>query len=139
MKSARVVSFAVLSLFLLTSAVAQMHQPFAEKIVVDIPFDFMVEQTMFPAGRYVVSHTGDQSFYLQAQDALESITFTTQSALAQSYGPRVIFAEENGHLHLRQLWMNSKIGGELPRPAKQQLRAARSSRVEVEATCSNCE
>ncbi|HXZ31881.1 MAG TPA: hypothetical protein VEH30_06340 [Terriglobales bacterium] len=139
MKSARIAAFAVLSWFLLASAVAQMKQPLAAKLMVDVPFDFMVDQAMFPAGSYVVTQAGDQSFHLKAQGGLESVTFATQSILTQSYAPRLIFAEENGHLQLRQLWMNSKIGGEVPTPAMQQLRAVRASHVQVDATCINCE
>jgi hypothetical protein len=47
---------------------------------------------------------------------------------------RLIFAEENGHYQLRELWMNSANGVKVPGPAVEQLGTDRESRLEVPAS-----
>ena len=55
MKSATFVSGVALALLLVAPSLgAQPHGQGLPKITVDVPFDFMVGQVMFPAGNYVV-------------------------------------------------------------------------------------
>jgi hypothetical protein len=141
MRYTRFVSSVLLSVLLVTLAVGQTSRKASRKITADIPFDFMVDQSMFPAGQYVITQAGDRTFHLQAKRGLESATFTIHPTAALSYGhtSRVAFAEHNGHFQLRELWINSQIGGELSGRSTLQLRTVRVSRIEVEADCTSCE
>jgi len=141
MRSARLLSCAVLSFLFVVSASAKTPRENATKITVVVPFDFMVERTMFPAGKYVITKTGDYSFRLRAQRGIESATFSAGLSQTPSYAhtPSLNFAEENRHFQLRQLWITSRFGLDISRQTTPQLFAVRASHIEVQAVCSNCE
>ena len=142
MKSATFVSCVTLALLLVAPWLdAQTRGQAPAKITVDVRFDFMVEQVMFPAGNYTVRPLQDRTFYLQAGHGRASVSVAMQPIHTASgnRAARLIFAEENGHYHLRELWMNSAIGAEIPAPRVEQLRKVRGSRVEVPARCTTCE
>lgn len=139
MKSAMFVSCALLG-FLVSSLAAQTSRPDARQMTVDVPFDFMIEQTMFPAGRYTLAATGDHSFYLRANQGLESLAFATQSFSALHAHPAtLVFTEDKGHYHLHELWMNSSVGGEVSIPETEELTNVTAARVEIPANCAHCE
>jgi hypothetical protein len=139
MKSAVFVSCALLG-FLASSLAAQTSRPQARRMTVDVPFDFMIEQTMFPAGRYTVAATGGHNFYLHASQGLESLGFATQAvADLHAHPASLVFTEDGGHYHLHELWMNSSVGGEVSVPATEELSSVLAERVEVPANCANCE
>lgn len=139
MKSALFLSCAVLA-FLVSSLAAQTKPQATGEMTVDVPFDFMIEQTMFPAGRYTVNLTGDHSFHLRASQGLESLSFATHSgSVLHAHSASLVFAESKGHYYLHELWMNPSIGGEVSLPAMEELTSVRASRVEVPANCANCE
>jgi hypothetical protein len=136
-KSATFVSWVTLAMLLVAPGLGAQG---SQEITVDVPFDFMVEQVMFIAGTYTVRPVGNQTFNLQAGRGRESVKFATEPirmALHPSTG-RLIFAEENGHYHLRELWMSSAIGVKIPGPQVKQLRTVARSRVEVPASCTTC-
>ena len=142
MKSATSVSCVTLALLLIAPLLgAQTRRPDPAKITVDVPFDFMVDQVMFPAGNYTVRPLQDRTFHLQAGNGLESVSIATEPIHTALHPrtARLIFAEQNGHYHLRELWMNSAIGVEVPGPRLEQLRAVHESSVEVPASCTSCE
>ncbi len=141
MKSVAFVACVTLALLMTPWLGAQTRRPAPPTITVDVPFDFMVEQVMFPAGNYTVRPLHDRTFYLRAGHGLESVSIATQPIRTALHPPtaRLIFAKENGHYRLRELWMNSAIGVEVPGPRVEQLRTVHRSRVEVPASCTNCE
>lgn len=141
MKAASFVSCAVLALLLVAPLGAQSRGKVPQKITADVPFDFMVKQVMFPAGRYTVTRTGDQTFCLRARRGLEALTFKTESIRTGSRGgrARLMFWEENGHFHLRELWMNATAGREVLASPRGQLHAVHASGIEVLANCTSCE
>lgn len=141
MKSSTFVLCVALALFSATPQLgAQAREQVPQGIMVDVPFDFMVEQVMFPAGSYTGRLMRNRTFYLQADHGRESVSIATESIRTASppRTARLIFAEENGHYHLRELWMNSATGAEVPRPRVEKLRTVRGSRVEVPASCTTC-
>jgi hypothetical protein len=105
------------------------------KITVDVPFDFMIGQAMFPAGHYIVKPAGSRGFRLQATHGRASLKFATGAiSTASPVGAtRLIFLEESRHYQLRELWMNSDTGVRIPGPQVEQLRNASESHVEVPA------
>jgi len=141
MRRENFVSCATVIMLLAVSVGAQVSRHFAGQITADVPFDFMIEQSMFPAGRYIVTRTGDQSLHLRAQQGLESATFLLDWMPADGYEheARLIFSKENGHFQLRQVWINAKLRGEVSAPPITKLRDVSASRVEVFATCTDCE
>jgi hypothetical protein len=141
MKSASFISCAVLVLLLVGLVGAQTRGSAPQKLTADVPFDFMVRQVMFPAGNYVVSVEGDQTFHLRARRGRDSSSITAEPIRTVSHpgGACLIFAEENGHLQLRELWVNATTGREIPAPPMELLRTVRASRVEVPASCTTCE
>jgi hypothetical protein len=141
MKTATLVSCLVLALLLaLPQLGAQTRVQSPPRITVDVPFDFMVKQVMFPAGNYSVGLLGTRTFRLQASHGLESVKFATEpiDTVLHAGTARLIFAQENGHYCLRELWMNSELGANLPGPRVEQLRTVGRSRVAVPAICATC-
>jgi hypothetical protein len=142
MKSATFVSSVAAALLLVTSCLgAQPDLQGPPKIRVDVPFDFMVGQVMFPAGIYIVKPLPNRAFSLQASHGRESVSFRTQP-LRTTLHPqtaRLIFAKERGHYHLRELWMNSAIGVEALEPGVAQVDTSAGSSVEVLAACTTCQ
>jgi len=143
MKSARFVSCAVLALVLIGPFGAPAHGQANQRITAVVPFDFMVKQVMFPAGTYVVTLAGDdQTLYLRASHGRESMSIVAEPirTASRSGAARLIFATENGHYHLRELWMNSTTGRQLSGPPMVELRTVHASRLEVRAaSCTNCQ
>ena len=142
MKSATFGSCVTLVLLLVTPWLgAQTAGQAPAKMTVDVPFDFMVEQVMFPAGNYTVRPVQGRTFCLQAGHGRESVSIATQPIRTALHPrtARLIFAEENGHFHLRELWMNSATGAEAPGRRAEHLRMVRESPVEVPARCPTCE
>jgi hypothetical protein len=140
MKLSAFTSWVLLALLLMTTQPgAQTHIQSAQKITVDVPFDFMVRQVMFPAGSYTVRPLKKEMFQLQASHGQESTNIATE-LLRTTWHPataRLIFAEESGHYQLRELWMNSATGVKV-RESRAELRTVRGSRVEVPARCPTC-
>jgi hypothetical protein len=142
LKPATFVSCVALALLLVSPwAGAQTNAQGFPKIRVEVPFDFMVEQVMFPAGNYAVKRLQNRTFSLQATHGRESVSIATKPIRTElpPRTARLIFAQDNGHYHLRELWMNSAIGIEVSEPRLAQLSTVRGSRVEVLATCTNCQ
>jgi hypothetical protein len=111
-------------------------------ITVDIPFDFMIERTMFPAGNYMVTPQADRIFYLRAAHGRGSARIVTEPIRMASYPGKVglIFDEENGHHRLTELWMNSAIGAKVPGSQEAHLQNVSGSRLEVLPTrCIHCQ
>jgi hypothetical protein len=141
MKLASSIPSVILGLILVAQIGAQSRRQAPGKLTADIPFDFMVRQVMFPAGDYVVTPTGVRTFYLHGDHGRESASISVKPMQTASHPhtASLIFTKENEHFHLRELWMNSSTGGEVPEPPTEQLRNAFVSRVEVSASCENCE
>jgi hypothetical protein len=140
MKSATFLSCVVLALLLVVPGLGgQSKEQGPPKIKVDVPFDFMVGHVMFPAGNYTVKSPQNRTFYLQASHGRESVSIASKPIRVplHPHTASLIFAEGNGHYQLRELWMNSAIGLEVPGPGVE-LRRVRESLVEVPASCMTC-
>jgi hypothetical protein len=140
MKLARFVSCAVLALLLMAPLGAQTRGQ-APQLTAEVPFDFMVKRVMFPAGNYLITLAGDGNVYLRASHGRESLGVAAEpiQGVSHSRTARLIFAEENRHYYLRELWMNSTMGREVPGPPMVELRTVRASRLEVRASCTTCQ
>lgn len=134
MKPLTFVSRTLLVLCLATLALAQTHGQAHQRLIADVPFDFMIEQVMFPAGGYEVSLDAGHTFQLQAQHGRESVKIEVQPIRTASHpdGAALIFANDNGHLRLRELWINATTGSELP--TSEQVYTVGASHVEIPLT-----
>ena len=141
MKKARLVSCAVLVLVLVAPMAAQTREPAAPRLAAEVPFDFMVEQVMFPAGNYVVTLAGDRTVYLRASHGRESMSVAAEPIRTASHSrtARLIFSEENGHYQLRELWMNSTTGRTVPGTPMVELHNVHATFLEVRANCISCQ
>jgi hypothetical protein len=144
MKSSAFASFslalALLLLGLAPGVGAQTKAQNSPKITADVPFDFLVGQTIFPAGNYTLKPMQNRVFSLQAAHGKELVKFATEPIRAWApSGSRLVFGEEDGHYRLREVWMNSATGVGFPGPGANQLTSAGESRVDVPATCTNCD
>jgi hypothetical protein len=131
-------SCVALALLLIAPQVgAQTNAQAPAKVIVDVPFDFMIGRVMFPAGRYTIKRLTNRNVYLQASRGRASVRIATTPIHTSSPAgtTRLIFHKENRHYQLRELWMNSAIGAMIPEPQVEQLRTIRESRVEVPAIC----
>lgn len=140
MKSAGSVACAILVLLLMAPLGAEAG-PSLQQLAVEVPFDFMVKQVMFPSGKYLITLGEDRNLYLRARNGRESVSIKAEPirTVSRSRAARLVFAEENGHYHLRELWMNSKTGREVPGPPMVEVRTIRAARVEVPANCTTCQ
>jgi hypothetical protein len=125
------------------SSGAQTRELAAQEVTVEVPFDFMVRQVMFPAGNYTIKPLQNRTFYLKATLGRESVSVATEPIpSADPHSAGLIFDEHDGHYHLRELWMDSMIGVEVPEPRGEQLRLVRFSgpRAEVlPVSCTTCQ
>jgi hypothetical protein len=140
MKRASIVMCAILLLGSLALLAGQSVSPVARTFKADVPFDFMIQRAMFPAGEYVVRQTSRGVLSVKAEHGLESIRVTSTAMQRESGSqmPSLVFVKENGHFHLHEVWMNATLGRELPTRGEQ-LHTASLSRVEVSADCDHCE
>jgi hypothetical protein len=137
------VSFLMCTVLFLASIVplhAQASSPATLTFTAKIPFDFMVQRVMFPAGSYVVRQTTKGTLTVKAEQGLESVAVPGApiERAAGSQMPSLVFSKDTGHFQLREVWMTSRLGRELP-GTTQQLRTVSLSRVEVFAHCDRCE
>lgn len=139
MRPTRLLACAIVSLLLVVPGNARAPQQAAPKITVLVPFDFMVGRLMFPAGEYMIAKEGQNQFRLWARRGIESVRFTGVLSRTPSYAhaPSLNFVEENHHFQLRQIWVNSRGGLELPR-ANPLISSVRSSHIEVQGKCTHC-
>ncbi|HXY07932.1 MAG TPA: hypothetical protein VEI52_08755 [Terriglobales bacterium] len=139
MKTARLISSAVLILVLMAPLGAQTRGQETQRLTAEVPFDFMVKRVMFPAGAYVVTLAGDRTVYLRASRGRESMSIAAEPirTVSHSRSARLIFSEENGHYQLRELWMNSTTGRAVPPTVE--LRNVHAARLEVRASCTTCQ
>jgi hypothetical protein len=142
MKLANFVSCVALALLLTAPWLqTQSNGQDSPKILANVPFDFMIGRTMFPAGRYTIKPLKNRGFYLQAARGRASLRIAAKPLHASlpSSATRLVFEQENRHYQLRELWMNAASGAMIPGPQpSEQPRNVRESRVEVPATCIGC-
>jgi hypothetical protein len=140
MKPATFSSYVVLALVLTATCLrAQSNAQASPKVMVDVPFDFMIERVMFPAGHYTIKPLANHKFRLQADRGRASVRIATKPIRSASAtaATSLVFYKENGHYQLHELWMNS-TGTLVPESQAGQLGNVRESRVEVPAICVDC-
>ena len=96
----------VAALVLCGPAMAAVTEP----ITVDVPFDFVVEKTPLPAGRYVVEplETSDSgSAVIRSEDGRREVTFITEESTRRSpvTDTELVFDEAGGAYRLCQIWV----------------------------------
>ncbi|HXY02206.1 MAG TPA: hypothetical protein VEI49_01455 [Terriglobales bacterium] len=140
MKRASSVVCAILLLGSIMSSAGGAVRPITLKLRADVPFDFMVQRTMFPAGKYVVRQTPGGMLSLKAEHGVESISVVGEAMQRDpgSQWPSLVFVKENGHFHLREVWMTASFGREL-QTGSEPLHTASLARVEISADCDHCE
>jgi hypothetical protein len=86
---------------------------------------------MFPAGSYTVKPLAESNLLparlLTGAKRSAIATEPIPSAASDPHTAGLIFDEQDGHHHLRELWMNSVIGVEVPGPRGEQLQLVRFS------------
>jgi hypothetical protein len=113
MKKQALTFIGVLSLLLVAgSAFAQ-----TQKIRADVPFNFVVNGTMLPAGQYTVSNIGSGSSMLliQSEDgraAKLAAPHRVQSSEAANHTKLVFHCYAQDHCFLYQLWIGGTNSGQ---------------------------
>jgi hypothetical protein len=140
MKTASIAMGAILLLGSFALMAGQAVSPVTRTFRADVPFDFMIRSSMFPAGEYVVRQTSGGMLSVKAEHGMESISVAGEALQRESGSqmPSLVFVKENGHFHLREVWMTARSGRELP-TSRDPLHTASLSRVEVSADCKHCE
>ncbi|HEY7616103.1 MAG TPA: hypothetical protein VH744_04810, partial [Terriglobales bacterium] len=107
----------LLALYVLLFAGTLAYGQFTSRVIrVDIPFDFTIEQTDFPAGQYSFLINGPNSLLLRDSNGRSLITVGTRSVQANSVPrvPKLSFKVEGSRHLLSQIWRDdSAIGYEL--------------------------
>jgi hypothetical protein len=122
---ARVFTSLLLGVLMLGSA-AQAQQ--SQRVIkANIPFDFVVGDRIFPAGRYSLVRIGPSLLELRDSDGHVLANVLTQSVLTLSTpaSPKLRFDAEGGRHVLTQVWQeNESIGQQIPQ-SKSVTRAVR--------------
>jgi hypothetical protein len=112
----RVFASLLLSVLMLGSALYAQN---AERVIkANIPFDFVVGNEIFPAGRYSVALVGPVMLELRDSRGRALINVLTQSVqtLATSDRPKLRFDNEGGQNVLTQVWQEGhEIGQQILR------------------------
>jgi hypothetical protein len=102
------------------------------RIVVDVPFEFIVNGKTLPAGKYSVSRVHEDSgyvLYIKKDGSNEGTSFTTNAAVNMSAPNKValIFHHHGSDHYLAEVWTGSNnIGYRLP-ASRAELAAARTA------------
>lgn len=129
----RVVTSLLLGVLMLgATAQAQRH----ERIIkANIPFDFVVGNETFPAGRYSVALIGP--VFLELRDsngrALTNVLTQSVQTSAEPAQPKLRFDSEGGQHVLTQVWQEGESTGQQILQSKTAIRAVqkRSGRVQT--------
>lgn len=111
---------AMISLFIAVAAAGGAAQT-AGRVVVDIPFDFVVGEKTLPAGEYTiktVSLNSSHSLVIQSADRSDAVmTITNRIEARENQAESKVLFRQYGDKHfLSQVWMKgSAAGRELPR------------------------
>lgn len=111
---------AMISLFMAVAAVGVAAQT-GSRVVVNIPFDFVVGEKTLPAGEYTiktVSRHSTQALVVQSADGSESVLTITNRVEAREHQAKskIIFRQYGDKYFLSQVWTKgSTAGRELPR------------------------
>jgi hypothetical protein len=105
-------------------------------VQVKVPFEFTVNEKVFPAGEYSIVRTAPSRLDLRdvrGYVLLSLITHSVQSR-EQSASTKLQFSTEGGGHALTQVWIKGdRIGNELAAPKKATVLANRNPRQPVEA------
>ena len=107
------------ALFAATTIYAQSSQ----KLIVAVPFDFTVGNTMLQAGAYTVNlGLAPSTIALRSADgrAAEMIVSHAAVALTPTKNAKLVFNRYGDRYFLRQVWnVTSSIGREVPKSARE--------------------
>jgi len=90
-------------------------------IVADVPFEFVVNETTLPAGRYTLrrlDQTEPQSLEIRSANGHKAVLFEAQNAQTPQIprDPQLVFNKVGDQYFLSQIWANdTNLGYELPR------------------------
>ncbi len=112
-KLSRVLSMS--SLFVLLAVAPALGQSrSSHKIQADIPFDFMVKETTFPAGTYTVSTLTPDVLLIRSLDGHESgvvMTRDVQESLTPPDETKLVFNRYGDQYFLAQVWTIGTVSG----------------------------
>jgi hypothetical protein len=134
----RVFASLLLSVLMLGSA---LHAQSTERVIkANIPFDFVVGNEVFPAGRYSVALVGPVMLELRDSRGRALINVLTQSVqtLATSDRPKLRFDSKSGQNVLTQVWQEGhEIGQQVLRSKSAPVAVRRGSGHVQTAEASN--
>ena len=125
MKRQGLMILTTLSLFVMLTAMS-VYAQFDSVLVANIPFQFMIGNTAFPAGEYTVTYMDTHLMRVQSQDHSESIFVITGPAQARKMGNRLVFNRYGDQYFLSTIWRTGDPG--------RAIRMSRSERKLVQAT-----
>jgi hypothetical protein len=128
MKSTILVRLVTIAL-MLGSTVASAQS--SGSVAVQVPFDFMVGKTMFPAGEYTLGSVEPHTFVLAARNGYEFVVMKTSPVLMKSGAhDGLVFVNDGHHYRLHEVRMDTLKGERLAEglPVTRQAVAAKSSR-----------
>ena len=103
------------SLFVLLAVAPAFGQSrSSHKIQADIPFDFMVSDTTFPAGTYTLSTLMPDVLLIRSLDGHESVVVFTrdvQESLTAPDETKLVFNRFGGQYFLAQVWTVGDVYG----------------------------
>ena len=129
---ARVLTSLLLGVLMMGSAA---HAQQSERVIkANIPFDFVVGDRIFPAGRYSLARIEPSLLELRDSDGHVLANVLTQSVLTLTSpaSPKLQFDAEGGRHVLTQVWQeNESIGQQIPQ-SKSVTRAVRKGSGHVQ-------
>lgn len=115
----------------LAAALGSMGQTIPGDMVVDVPFDFVVNRQTLPAGHYVVGTMNDSQVRISGSRNVNVFVATHGALRTKSDGSKLVFHRYGEIYFLSAIWVTGKmLGRELPRsPAE---REVANGKVELE-------
>lgn len=105
-----------------------------QAIKANVPFEFSVGKTTFPAGEYRVTRMGSTLLAVQGNSNDPTIFVLTQPMSSiKTFNPKLKFKSANGQFALSEVWSGGEIGYKVYVP-KQRLALAQNSPAESQTT-----
>ena len=113
-------------IFAITTTAVSASTQSARRIVVDIPFDFVVEKKTLPAGVYTIkniSRNSDATLLIRSADGREAalvVTNPVEVSAAQKES-KLVFRQYGDQYFLSQVWTSGgNVGRQLPKSSTEQ-------------------
>ena len=121
-------AFAIIIAAVILGAAPLVSAQTAERLVINVPFDFVAGGEQFPAGRYVVRRVtpdNERALFIQSEDGRVTATLLTNSSGAPGDAAKLLFRQYGDRYFLAGVRLAGAAGGREVPESKQERDARR--------------